>query len=443
MDAPDLILPALAGFAAGLIATTLYMRQRAQLALARLEAAKAAENAALEAQLREERRSSGEKLRLLEEAREKLSDSFQALSAEALRQNNQSFLDLAKTALEKFQEGARGDLDKRQHAIGEMVRPVRESLDKVDLKINELERARTGAYESLNAQVRTLVDSQNLLRSETSNLSRALRSPNVRGRWGEIQLRRVVEIAGMLEHCDFHEQETAGNAEGKVRPDLIVRLAGGKSIVVDAKAPLAAYLEAIEASEENVRQVKLHAHASQLRAHIESLTKKAYWAQFQPAPEFVVLFLPGETFFSAALERDPALIEYGADRHVILATPTTLIALLRAVFYGWRQERLARNAKEISDLGQELFKRLADVGGHLDRLGKSLNGSVESFNRAVGSLESRVLVTARKFKELDAAQAGVEIELLTPVERTARAIQAPEFSQTLIPLGDELPEAGT
>ena len=457
MDPLDSILPTLAGFAAGLIVTAVFMRQRQQLALARLEAGKDAESAArsaeaaaragelgarlssLETQLSEERKSAGEKLRLLEEARGKLSDAFQALSADALRQNNQSFLDLAKTALEKFQEGARGDLDRRQHAIGEMVRPVRESLEKVDLKINELERARTGAYESLTAQVRTLVDSQNLLRSETSNLSRALRSPNVRGRWGEIQLRRVVEIAGMLDHCDFYEQETAATADGRLRPDMVVRLAGGKSIVVDAKAPLSAYLEAIEASDESVRQAKLLAHASQIRAHIEALTKKAYWEQFQPAPEFVVLFLPGETFFSAALERDPSLIEYGADKRVILATPTTLIALLRAVFYGWRQERLARNAKEICDLGQELFKRLADVGGYIDKLGKSLNGSVDNFNKAVGSLESRVMVTARKFKELEAAQAGVEIEPLTPVEQTARNLQAPELlqGQTLMPLEEK------
>jgi len=457
LDPLDSILPTLAGFAAGLIVTAVFMRQRQQLALARLEAGKDAESAArsaeaaaragelgarlssLETQLSEERKSAGEKLRLLEEARGKLSDAFQALSADALRQNNQSFLDLAKTALEKFQEGARGDLDRRQHAIGEMVRPVRESLEKVDLKINELERARTGAYESLTAQVRTLVDSQNLLRSETSNLSRALRSPNVRGRWGEIQLRRVVEIAGMLDHCDFYEQETAATADGRLRPDMVVRLAGGKSIVVDAKAPLSAYLEAIEASDESVRQAKLLAHASQIRAHIEALTKKAYWEQFQPAPEFVVLFLPGETFFSAALERDPSLIEYGADKRVILATPTTLIALLRAVFYGWRQERLARNAKEICDLGQELFKRLADVGGYIDKLGKSLNGSVDNFNKAVGSLESRVMVTARKFKELEAAQAGVEIEPLTPVEQTARNLQAPELlqGQTLMPLEEK------
>ena len=293
MNFLDDILAVGAGFAAGLAVTFVFMRQRQQLALARLEAAKdaelaaeAAENAvresdtkarlaALEAQLGEERKSAGEKLRLLEEAREKLSDAFHALSAEALRQNNQSFLDLARTALEKFQEGARGDLDRRQQAIGEMVRPVRESLEKVDSKINELEKARAGAYESLTGQVRMLVDSQNLLRTETGNLSRALRSPNVRGRWGEMQLRRVVEMSGMLEHCDFETQETVPTEDGSQRPDLVVRLAGGKSIVVDAKAPLSAYLEAMEATDEGTRQLKLAAHAAQIRSHIEGLTKKA------------------------------------------------------------------------------------------------------------------------------------------------------------------------
>ncbi|SRR5579862_553317 len=433
------ILPAAAGFAAGLASAILFMRQRQQLALARQAAEKDAETVALKTRLAEEQKNAGEKLRLLEEARENLSNTFQALSADALRQNNQSFVDLATARLEKFQEGARGDLEKRQHAIGELVRPVRESLEKVDLKINELEKARTGAYESLTAQVRTLVDSQNLLRAETSNLAGALRSPTVRGRWGEIQLRRVAEIAGMMEHCDFVEQETASSEDGRVRPDMIVRLPGGKNIVVDAKAPFSAYLEALETSEDGLRNVKLAAHAAGVRTHIEALSKKAYWEQFKPAPELVVLFLPGEVFFSAALERDPALIEYGAERRVILATPTTLIALLRAVFHGWRQERLARNAKEICDLGQELFKRLADVGGHFEKLGRNLNGSVESFNKAVGSLESRVLVTARKFKELDAAQAGMEINELAHVEQIARNVQAPELlqGQTLIPLEEK------
>jgi len=245
----------------------------------------------------------------------------------------------------------------------------------------------------------------------------------------------------MVAHCDFFEQETGGPSDGRVRPDMVVRLPGGKNIVVDAKAPFSAYLEAIESSDDGVRRGKLVTHAAQIRTHIEALAKKAYWDQFKPAPELVILFLPGEVFFSAALEHDPALIEFGAEKRVILATPTTLIALLRAVFHGWRQERLARNAQEICDLGQELFKRLADVGGHIEKLGRNLNLSVESFNKAVGSLESRVLVTARKFQELDAAQAGLEINVLPPVEQIARHVQAPELlqGQTLIPLGDEAP----
>ncbi len=407
---------------------------RKDIALLTLRAATA------ETSLTGERARSAEKLQALEEARVTLSDAFRAISSEALRQNNQSFLDLAKTALEKFQEGARGDLDKRQQSITDLVRPVRESLDKVDLKIGELERARTGAYQSLTAQVRALIDSQNVLRSETSNLSKALRAPNVRGRWGEIQLRRVVEIAGMVAHCDFFEQQTAD--EGKFRPDMIVRLPGGKNIIVDAKAPLSAYLEGIDAPDEEFRERRMIAHATQIRAHIDALTRKAYWEQFKPAPEFVVLFLPGEMFFSAALERDPSLIEFGADKRVILATPTTLIALLRAVFYGWRQERLAQNAKEICNLGQELYKRLADVGGHIDKLGRNLNASVDSFNSAVRTMESRVMVTARKFKELDASQSGIEIDMLTPVDQSARGVQAPELLQgqtLLIPLEETEP----
>ncbi len=387
----------------------------------------AARVASLETQLGEERRTASEKLAVLDEARTRFSDTFKALSADALRHNNSSFLELAKSTLEKTQEGARGDLEKRQGAIDALVGPMRESLEKVDVKIRELEKARSGAYEALSTQVRSLAETQNYLRSETSNLVRALRSPIVRGRWGEIQLRRVVELAGMVEHCDFLEQTSVQTEEGRMRPDMIVRLPAGKTIVVDAKATLNAYLEALEAADDDARMGRLNLHAMQVRNHIEKLSRKAYWEQFESTPEFVVLFLPGEVFFSAALERDPMLIEFGADKKIILATPTTLIALLRAVCFGWRQEKLAQNAREISQLGSELYKRFADLSVHFGRLGKSLNSSVEAYNKAAGNIETRVLVTARRFKELGAAPLGMEIEVLPQVEQIAREMQAPEL----------------
>ncbi len=383
--------------------------------------------AALEAQLEEERRTTAQKLSVLDEAQTRFSDAFKALSSEALRHNNTSFLELAKSTLEKTQEGARGDLEKRQGAIDALVKPMRESLEKVDAKINDLEKARLGAYEALTTQVGTLAETQNYLRTETSNLVRALRSPIVRGRWGEIQLRRVVELAGMVNHCDFVEQTSVQTEEGRLRPDMIVKLPAGKTIVVDAKASLNAYLEALEAPNDEARVNRLQQHAVQVRSHIDKLSRKAYWEQFESAPDFVILFLPGEMFFSAALERDPMLIEFGAEKKIILATPTTLIALLRAVGYGWRQEKLAQNAREISQLGSELYKRFADMSAHFGRLGKSLNSSVEAFNKVAGNIESRVLVTARKFRDLGVAPIGMEIEELPQVEQIARDLQAPEL----------------
>ncbi len=381
--------------------------------------------ARLESALESERKTSDEKIELLtkasERATEDLQNAFKALAADALRDNSSSFLQMAEENLKRFQGEARSELEARQNAVADLVAPVRESLGKVDAQIQQMEIARGEAYGDLKAQVQSLIVTQKELQSQTGNLVRALRTPNVRGRWGEIQLRRVVEIAGMLPYCDFAEQETITGENGRLRPDLVVKLPGGKQVVVDAKTPLQAFLDAFETTDEEARRACLASHARQVRDHINTLSGKKYWEQFESTPEFVVMFLPGETFFSAALEQDTGLIEHGVLNKVIPASPTTLIALLKAINYGWNQEKLARNAQEISTLGKELHERLRKLAVHITAVGTNLDRAVEAYNQAVGSLENRVLVSARKFAELGASVAE-DIPELEPIETSARAL---------------------
>lgn len=383
--------------------------------------------ARLEAELQRERDGAAEKSQLLEEARTHFKDAFESLSAAALKSNNDAFLTLARTHLEQFQQQSRTELEQRQQAFDALVKPISDSLARVDQKIEEVEKGRLEAQGSLGRFLESMQETQAGLQRETANLVRALRAPNVRGQWGEVQLKRVVEMAGMVQYCDFVVQETIGADQRKGRPDLIVRLPNGRCVAVDAKATISHYLDAVNAADDGARADLLRQHAAQVRLRVVELSDRRYCESLPATPEFVVLFLPGEPLFSAALEQDASLIEFGVEKKVLIATPTTLIALLKAVAHGWRQEEVAENARAISELGRDLYERVRILARHFGGMAAGLSRAVESYNRAVGSLERRVLPAARKFKELGAA-AGDDLPEARSLDRRIKTIGLPELT---------------
>jgi DNA recombination protein RmuC len=378
-----------------------------------------------ETRLTEAQANLEEQKKLLSESKTQLVETFSALSAEALNTNNKTFLDLARSTFETIQARATGELNTQEKAIEGVVVPLKQALERYEIQLQQVETSRVGAYISLEEQIKALAGGNAQLQKETGSLVSALRSPHVRGRWGEMTLRRAAELAGMSQHCDFDEQESFESESGRLRPDMMVNLPGGRRIVVDVKAPLQAFLDASNATTEEERVGHLARHAQLVRSHMEQLGSKNYWEQFDHAPEIVVLFLPGESFFAAALEQDRTLIEDGMEDRVILATPTTLIALLRAVAFGWRQESVAQNAKEISELGKQLYDRISTFVGHFQTVGSGLERSVNAYNKAAGSLESRVLPSVRRFKEMGAAT-GEDIPQIQTVDEAPRSLVVPD-----------------
>ena len=425
MNAISLLVTLLVGVALGAAIGYLLARGRLANVVADLTGqAQAASERASSAQQRAVmvERAAQEKAELLDG---QLAERFQSLSAQALDQSARTFLQIAEGRLGAANAKAAGELDSRKAAVEHLVQPLRDTLARMEVQLRESDAARRASHAALAEQVTIARQSSDQLRTQTQSLVTALRRPEARGRWGEMQLRRVAELAGMSARCDFDEQVTVTTPDGTVRPDMVVRLAGGKNIVVDSKVSLAAYLEAAEAGDDEVRSARLDAHARHLREHVDRLAGKAYWTAVSPSPEFVILFIPGEAFLAPALERDPGLLEYALARRVHIATPTTLITMLRTAQYAWQQEALSQNARAVFDLGRELYDRLAGLGRHVDKLGRTLTSSVLAYNQAVGSLESRGLVSARRLNEFGV----VEAELAAPaaVTETARVLSAPEF----------------
>jgi DNA recombination protein RmuC len=362
----------------------------------------------------------------LANARDQLRETFQALSAEALRGNNETFLQLARSELERARSEARADLDQKQVAIDALVVPIRDGLATYDAKLQQIERERTESFAKLAEQVAGVVSASDRLRSETVNLSKALQSSNTRGAWGELQLKRVCELGGMLEHCDFSTQHSVQSADGLLRPDVVVHLADNRTIVIDAKAPAAAFFEASNCDDPQRQKELLAAHALQVKKHVDGLSKKSYWEQFDDAPDFVVLFLPNEALYSAAVQHEPSLLEYAVAQRVLITTPTSLVGLLKVVALGWRQERIAKSAAEVSALGRDLYDRLRVMSDHFSKLGSHLQKAVDAYNGSVGSIERSVFPQARKFEALGAGAMKPIGELL-PIDVVPRALAAPDW----------------
>lgn len=414
MSDPTTILIVLVSALAGALAVYLFMQKRLQ--------SLGMENLRLESQLElEQQRNSN----ALQQAQEQLHQQFTRLSQEALRHNTDNFLKLANEKFQQLQQMSVSELSKKEQSVENLVKPIREALEKTEKQLHEMEKHSRETHGSLSRHLETMAQTQQLLQSETRNLVQALRRPEVRGQWGEMTLKRLAELAGMVEHCDFYEQEHQTTESGAIRPDMIVRMPDGREIIVDAKTPLDAYLTAIEAQDDTARQTALGRHARNVREHVKALASKAYWTQFRNAPDFVVMFIPGEQFLSSALDTDRQLMEDALAQKVIIATPTSFVALLRAVAYGWRQEQLAENAEQIRELGEELYGRLATFAEHLQKVGRSLNSGVDHFNKAVASFDSRVLPSARKFSELGIS-GKKEVEQVEQLDKIPRDLNPPE-----------------